>query len=562
MIVSTRGVLRHGFGRGWRVGVFMKTWLLGGVALVAAWSASSADAADLTPAPVFKAPAPVAPASPWSGFYAGLGLGFRASDTETTTISLTGSGGAPIDLTGFSRSEPLNGIGFRAAPYVGFNWQVAPQWVVGVEGDLGFAKQSSALPAFSFGPGGAIGAFGLAADNLALKTTWDGSARGRLGFLVTPRTLVYATGGAAWQHFDVISTCSSACTPGNFTPAIVTNSATKAGWTVGGGVETALWGHWFVRGEYRFADFGAATFAIARTSPNPLSPNSSIVDTFNLALRTHTVTFGLAYKFDGPVASNSAAAVSGLPIKASPAVIWWAGPYLGLGLGPRTSRTDATTTLLTVGGFPQNLTGLATSEPLDGTAFRAAPYLGWNWQVAPQWVVGLEGDFGFANQTTTLAGFHFVPGQFSGQAADSLALKTSWDASARGRLGFLVTPTTLLYATGGAAWQRFDVTSICASTFACTPSAFMPVVVNISTTKAGWTVGGGVETALWSNWFVRAEYRYADFGGSPVTIARTSIGFPGNNQVDNLNVALRTHTATFGLAYKFDWGSAPIATKY
>jgi outer membrane immunogenic protein len=542
----------------------MKTWLRGGVAMVATWSALSAHAADLTP--VYKAPPPIAE-SPWSGFYAGLGLGFRASDTDATTTSFTVISANTFNLNGFATSEPLSGVGFRAAPYIGWNWQVAPQWVVGIEGDVGFANQRTVLSGFSFGPFGAVGAFGPVADNLALKTTWDASARGRAGFLVTPATLVYATGGAAWQHFDVISTCTSACTPGNFAPAIVSNSASKTGWTVGGGVETALWGHWFVRGEYRFADFGASSVTVARTSPNPLSPSSFVADTFNLALRTHTATFGFAYKFGDPVATaNSVASPSLVPVKALPALASsWAGPYLGLGLGPRSSRTDATTTSVTIAGAgaPENLTGQATSQPLDGTAFRAAPYFGWNWQVAPPWVVGLEGDAGLANQTTTLQGFHFAPIQFSGQATDSLALKTRWDASARGRVGFLVTPTTLLYATGGAAWQRFDVISTCASTFACTPSAFTPVVVTSSTTKAGWTIGGGIESALWRNWFVRAEYRYADFGGSTVTIARTANSAnAGNTQTDNLNVSLRTHTATFGLAYKFDWGTAPLVAKY
>ena len=539
----------------------MKTWLLCGVALAALVGPWPADAADLTPAPIYKAPAAAVPSSPWSGFYAGLGLGFRADRTDATTTSLAGSGGAPISLTGFSTTEPFDGIGFRAAPYLSFNWQLAPQWVVGLEGDVGFANQSTTLSGFSFGPDGQIFS-SSAADKLSVKTTWDASARGRLGVLVTPTTLVYATGGGAWQHFDVISTCTSACTPGNFAPAIVSNSVTKAGWTIGGGIETALWGHWLLRGEYRFADFGASSFAIARTRPNPSSNNSSVVDTFNLALRTHMASLGLAYKFGDPVASTRPDA--GLPVKALPAVASWAGPYLGLGLGLRTSRADATTTSLTIGGDPQDLTGSATSEPLDGTAFRAVPYLGWNWQVAPHWVVGVEADAGFADQTTTFSGIHFVPGPggISGRSADSLALKTSWDASARGRLGFLVTPTTLVYATGGSAWQRFDVTSICASTGACAPSAFTPVVVTSSTTKAGWTIGGGVETALWSNWFVRAEYRYADFGSSPVTIVRTSIGFLGNNQVDNLNVALRTHTATLGIAYKFDWGTGPVVAKY
>jgi outer membrane immunogenic protein len=66
----------------------MKTWLLGSVALVAAWGASSAHAADLTP--VYKVPPPVAaPSSSWSGFYAGLGLGFRAADRQSALAVLT-----------------------------------------------------------------------------------------------------------------------------------------------------------------------------------------------------------------------------------------------------------------------------------------------------------------------------------------------------------------------------------------------------------------------------------------------------------------------------------------
>ena len=68
------------------------------------------------------------------------------------------------------------------------------------------------------------------------------------------------------------------------------------GWTLGGGLETAFWGHWLVRGEYRYSDFGAAPFTIARSSTVPVFNPS--VDNFNVTLRTHTVTFGLAYKFN------------------------------------------------------------------------------------------------------------------------------------------------------------------------------------------------------------------------------------------------------------------------
>jgi outer membrane immunogenic protein len=77
---------------------------------------------------------------------------------------------------------------------------------------------------------------------------------------------------------------------------VVENSATKTGWTIGGGLETALSGHWLARGEYRYADFGTRSFTIARSSDEPeLNPT---VNTFDVKLRTHTLTFGLAYQFN------------------------------------------------------------------------------------------------------------------------------------------------------------------------------------------------------------------------------------------------------------------------
>ena len=96
-------------------------------------------------------------------------------------------------------------------------------------------------------------------------------------------------------------------------------------------------------------------------------------------------------------------------------------------------RTDLTTDAFL---FPTafNLTGAAVSEPLDGTAFRLGGYLGYNWLFAPQWLVGLEGDGGWADNAVTLQGV-FVPGVFaSGLRGKSLSTKASWDGSIRGTL--------------------------------------------------------------------------------------------------------------------------------
>ena len=40
----------------------------------------------------------------------------------------------------------------------------------------------------------------------------------------------------------------------------------------------------------------------------------------------------------------------------------------------------------------------------------------------------------------------------------------------------------------------------------------------VSTTRVGWTVGGGLQYAVTNNWSVRAEYRFTDFGRINQTI--------------------------------------------
>jgi outer membrane immunogenic protein len=552
------------------LGLDVKTTLFLG-ALAAVFLASAASAADLP----MKAPSHSASASPWSGFYLGGGLGFQASDARET-LDLESVGGRPLQTpaqfeSGFATSEPLNGLAFRGTVYAGYNWQIARQWVLGLESDLGLTNHATTYAGLAF-PDQNLSVVS-AADGIAAESTWDASARGRVGFLVAPTTLIYATGGAAWQHYKIATNCFALCTnflanlpggPFSITPAVTNNSATKLGWTVGGGVETALGGHWFARADYRFADFGDTAFTIKRNTTFAIF--NPIVNVFDVGFRTHIASFGLAYKFGDEVSPSAASAgwfdnvlpVKALATKAPAAPAWWSGLYAGLGIGPRASRTEATTT----GPFDPTLllpTG-ANSQPINGTAFRGSPYVGWNWQIAPRWVVGIEGDVGFANQTTSLQGVGFSPGAlpFIGSEDNSFAVRTTWDANLSGRVGFLVTPATLLYATAGAAWQHFDVISICSNNGGSPGcSGLLPLVVTNSATKAGWTAGLGAETRLSGNWFARAEYRYADLGTSSFTIARNILGSPLSTDFD---VVLRTHTVTFGVSYKFGGlGRLPIA---
>ena len=219
----------------------MRTISLTIVALTALTAGSFAQTAERRNDGRFGSPAPTT-ASSWSGFYLGLGLGFRATRTDATVTSESlGRLLQPVDLGSIATGQSLDGSGFRASPYIGFNWQFAPRWVAGVEGDVGFARQTSARGAFPV-PLVLIEVDPSGSDVFTVKSTWDASLRGRLGFLVTPSTLAYATGGVAWQHYDVSSACDCSSGGANLTPRVVSDSTTKAGWTVGGGLETVLWG--------------------------------------------------------------------------------------------------------------------------------------------------------------------------------------------------------------------------------------------------------------------------------------------------------------------------------
>jgi outer membrane immunogenic protein len=256
----------------------------------------SAPLPDSDPSPMFvKARAPAAPPVSWTGFYAGLDAGFRSTRADLSTTSAT-LVGAPLDLTTGPASDPLDGIAAQFGLHAGYDRQFAARWVAGVEADVGFGSQTTNLNGVTFTPGVVPLSLSLVGDNFALRTGWDGSARARLGYLVTPSALVYATGGAAWQHYDVTSTCAAFLVGGGClfgAPAVITISDTRLGYTIGGGIETQLVGNWFARGEYRYADFGTGSYQLARTPP-------VVVDNFNIRLRTHTALLGFSYKLAGP----------------------------------------------------------------------------------------------------------------------------------------------------------------------------------------------------------------------------------------------------------------------
>jgi outer membrane immunogenic protein len=194
----------------------MRTILLTGLAICA--SLVPAMAADVAPAYV---PPPLAWS--WTGFYVGANAGWAGSTDAVTnhgTDSGAGGLGTSLLLGGIPGAINLNQTGFIGGGQVGYNWQVAPTWVVGIEADFqgADAKGSNAFT-FLGGPG-----------ILPITTTftreldWLGTLRGRFGYLWFPSLLFYGTGGLAYGQNKIGTTavCSvdSAVSSGQHQPDV------------------------------------------------------------------------------------------------------------------------------------------------------------------------------------------------------------------------------------------------------------------------------------------------------------------------------------------------------
>jgi len=278
-----------------------KLFSLGGTALaglVLLVAASPAYSADVHAKPVYKA-APAPPVVPysWTGFYIGghVGGGW-STDWGGTATQLPSPAAAGAQNSSFSQK----GSSVVAGGQVGYNWQFAPSWVVGIETDLSWVRihTTSVNPALT--PAGTpfVGAADCPGTQICTTfMTRDldfiGTVRGRAGY-TWDRWLAYFTGGFAYGRVSYSANFNVCCQfPVSFADA-------KTGWTVGGGLEYALpgsWGNWTIRGEYLYVSLGGASGTVLQMSPpDPLSRFSIRYDWNRTNIQI--ARFGLNYKFN------------------------------------------------------------------------------------------------------------------------------------------------------------------------------------------------------------------------------------------------------------------------
>jgi outer membrane immunogenic protein len=303
------------------------------------------------------------------------------------------------------------------------------------------------------------------------------------------------------------------------------------------------------------------------------------------------------------------------PAYAPPAPLFtWTGLYIGVNGGGiwMNSRNFVTTaTDFGVPDFPSwSAAAAAAATNVIPTNNRAQGLVGgtwgYNWQWN-NWVVGTESDFqgvfgcrndnngnfdflgGNNNNTCGGTAIGIAPVGFPGVSVQNQQIITrslDWLSTSRVRAGFLVTPSFLIYGTGGVALGRVRVNSLLiSSSLPSGPQSCVepPCVLhdstglstfNYSQLRAGFAAGGGFEWQLgllgspfFKDWSFKAEALYYDLGRSTLNQVVQQTAFSPGHLLTNTGTRTTWRNngviARAGINYHIHWfDAAPVVARY
>ncbi len=228
----------------------------------------------------------------------------------------------------------------------------------------------------------------------------------------------------------------------------------------------------------------------------------------------------IAFAAPAAAADLAARSYTKAPAYVPPAPIYnWTGFYIGGHVGGAFVADDSIAAGLTANSNSQFIGGLQG---------------GYDWQFAPNWVLGLEAQYSWTGSQNNGVDI-IVPGV----GTYNYVSKQKGLGSVTGRLGYTWGPA-LLYVKGGYAFADYNESLALAG-------------VDQAITKGsqdGYTVGAGLEYLFAQNWSGKIEYQYYDFGNTSFIVAG-----------DTYTAKNDQHTVKAGLNYRFNWGG-PVVAKY
>lgn len=299
-----------------RFGQKMKKYLLS-LSLLAASSASAADLPAIKSAPVAQVPM-------WTGFYAGLNAGYGWGTNANTYSSAWSANNWEVIFANNGVEKASNSIvsgqvfnspsigtqsGFLGGGQFGYNYQMPANLLLGLEADFqgsiirGGSSSNSSLYGFAIGnlSPNANTSYSYRASQIGYANTaisggldYLGTARARVGYILTPSLLIYATGGLAYGGgwANATTTASSNLysrydqTLGGNLPVVsqayfgqqARQSSLLVGYSAGGGVEWLFSPNWSVKTEaiyYNLGNMNVSTTSYAGTVSGASAENAN-----------------------------------------------------------------------------------------------------------------------------------------------------------------------------------------------------------------------------------------------------------------------------------------------
>ena len=276
------------------------------------------------------------------------------------------------------------------------------------------------------------------------------------------------------------------------------------------------------------------------------------------------------------------------PVIAPPAPPIWTGFHAGLNAGGIWNNNNSVTaTTWPADAGDAVLNGVVPSG--GSAAFIGGGQIGYDWQFnngTHGFVAGFETDIqgvaggggNGANHGSVIPVdiFPDIGGNdFAAVTSANSSKSISYLGTVRGRIGYLVTPTLLVYGTGGLAYGGVNMSL-------GVNQSLVPIVAgatggdtgygysNYANTQVGWTAGGGMEWMFAPNWSAKAEYLYYDLGNSNAKM--TMIGYDSADAGSDayFNGSSTTFTSRFngnivraGVNYHFNFANVvPVVAKF